>query len=241
MYFRSTRGVRIFTIVHGMAIEDLPQEFGELSAAAVIAIRRAYDINAERHEVEAGDDAVVFGIGVYRNSWFLLEKMVEEATHWRSARPNGSLVITGAGLRVHVYRHGHDADADLEAFRLDDARASETQRLIAEANTLQLAFPFDASGGAPVVSSDGDLTELVIIHAGNPDEGCCGIWIGAPISTEEITVSPWAWIEPLWAIDASGTAADTTDESRGGRTRHDELPEPEIVLEPVAEDRAEEQ
>src|SRR5215210_5280155 len=105
-----------------MALEDLPNEFGELSAAAVTAIRRAYDINAERHDAEAGDDAVVFGIGVYRNSWFLAEKAVEDLDRWSSARPNGSLVITGAGLRVHVYRHGHDADADLEAFRLDDAR-----------------------------------------------------------------------------------------------------------------------
>lgn len=230
--------MRRFTNLGRMALDDLPGGFGELSAAAIAAIRRAYDINSGRHDTEAGDDAVVFGIGVYRNSWFLVERAIEDLDSWRSARPNGSLVITGCGLRVHVYRHGHDADADLEAFRLDDARASETQRLIAEANTLQLALPFDPSG-EPATSPDGDLSELVIIHAGNPDEGCCGIWIGAPIATEEITVSPWAWIEPLWL--AGETSATSAGSDRPRMARHDELPEPEIVLESIPEENAEEQ
>jgi hypothetical protein len=215
-----------------MAIEDLPPEFDELSAVVIDAIRRAYDINAERHDPEAGDDAVVFGIGVYRNSWFLTERAVDDLEHWRSARPNGSLVVMGCGLRVHVYRHGRDADADLEAFRLDDARASETQRLIAEANTLQLALPFDLNS-APTTPADAELCELVIIHAGNPDDGCCGIWVGAPIATEEITVSPWAWIRPLWRTGeaAAAVAGNERDALRG--PRHDELPEPEILLQPV--------
>lgn len=230
--------MRKFTILARMAIQDLPSGFGELSVAAVAAIRRAYDINAERHDSEAGDDAVVFGIGVYRNSWFLIERAIDDLESWRSARPNGSLVITGCDLRVHVYRHGHDAAAELEAFRLDDARASETQRLIAEANTLQLALPFDPIG-APAISADGDLSELVIIHAGNPDEGCCGIWVGAPIATEEITVSPWAWIEPLWLTSETSAANAANDVPHVAR--HDELPEPEILLEPIAGEDAEEQ
>jgi hypothetical protein len=221
-----------------MATATLPQEFKDLVTAAVPAIRHAYDINAERHDPHAGDDAVVFGIAVYRNSWFLLEKSVEELEHWSSARPEGSLVITGAGVRVHVYRHGTDEDVDLDAFRLDSARASETQRLIAEANTLQLAFAFEPER-QPDPARDDELGELVVIHAGNPDDGCCGIWVGAPIATEEITHSPWAWIEPLWLRDEPVDVADNVHEARPHR-RHDELPEPEIRLESIPEDRSEE-
>jgi hypothetical protein len=221
-----------------MAVRVLPPQFADLSSAAVAAIRRAYDINAERHDPMAGDDAVVFGIGVYRNSWFLLEQAIEDLDAWKSARPGGSLVITGGGLRVHVYRHGHDADADLEAFRLDSARASETQRLIAEANTLQLAFAFEPepeSASPPPT----ELAELVVIHAGNPDDGCCGIWVGAPIATEEVTYSPWAWIEPLWLREQSGGTTGAEGEALAP-VRHDELPEPEIRLEAIRETRSEE-
>lgn len=223
-----------------MSLDDLPEEFPLLSDAAIAAIRRAYDINAERHDPEAGDDAVVFGIAVYRNSWFLLEREVEALEGWTSARPCGSLLITGSGLRVHVYRHGQNADVDIEAFRLDDARASATQRLIAESNTMQLVLPMPLGEARPAPEPDSDLAELVIIHAGNPDDGCCAIWIGAPIKSEEITTSPWAWIASIWTaepIDASGTAGIVPDEAR---PRHYELPEPEIVLEAVEEDDVEE-
>jgi hypothetical protein len=220
-----------------MALEDLPEEFKALGEAAVAAIRRAYEINAERHDPLVGDDAVVFGIGIYRNSWYLMEQEVETLEQWSSARPAGSLLITGAGLRLHVYRHGANADVDLDSFRLDDARASATQRMIAQSNTLQMSFP-----GLEVVSDtpaalDSDLSELVIIHAGNPDDGCSGIWIGAPIAAEEISQSPWVWIEPLWLAESELTATSATERELSATPRHDELPEPVIALEPVvAED-----
>lgn len=221
-----------------MSLIDLPDDCAGLWAGAVAAIRHAYDINAERHDPEAGDDAVVFSMGVYRNSWFLVEREIESLDGWVSARPSGSLVITGAGLRVHVYRHGQNADVDLGAFRLDDARASMTQRLIAESNAMQLALPFLMDEDVPATRPDSNLAELVIVHAGNTDDGCCGIWIGAPISTEEITISPWAWIEPLWVAESSEGGATSAPALAGASPRHDELPEPEIVLEAVAEDDA---
>ena len=204
-----------------------------MKAAAVAAIRRAYDVNGERHDPEVGDDAVVFSMGVYRNSWFLIEREIESLDGWCSARPSGSLVITGAGLRVHVYRHGHDADVDLDAFRLDDARASMTQRLIAEANAMQLALPFVEGEVEPAARPNSALAELVIVHAGNPDDGCCGIWIGAPIAAEEITVSPWAWVEPLWLAEPGEAGVTSAAGIAAATPRHDELPEPEIVLEAV--------
>jgi hypothetical protein len=225
--------MRRSAIVSFVALINLPEESKPLGEAAVAAIRRAYDINAERHDPLVGDDAVVFGIGIYRNSWYLLEQEVESLEQWSSARPAGSLLITGVGLRLHVYRHGANADVDLDSFRLDDARASATQRMIAQSNTFQLSFPgLEVATDIPV-PLDPDLSELVIIHAGNPDDGCCGIWIGAPIAAEEITRSPWVWIEPLWLADSGETAISAPEREPYATPRHDELPEPVITLEPV--------
>lgn len=93
-----------------------PDEFGEFADVAVDAIRRAYSVNAARHDPEVGDDAVVFAIGVYRNSWFLLEQEVAVLDGWSSSRPSGSLVIVGAGRRIHVYRGGQDWQRRPERF-----------------------------------------------------------------------------------------------------------------------------
>lgn len=224
-----------------MARGDLPVEFRTLGEAAVAAIRRAYEINAERFDPEIGDDAVVFGIEVYRNSWFLLEQEVECLSEWGSARPSGSLLITGVGLRVHVYRHGSNADVDLDSFRLDDPQASDTQRLIAESNTLQLSLPGLETSSGTDGRRDQELSELVIVHAGNPDDGCCGIWIGAPIAAEEVTRLPWAWIEPLWLAEPGESNAAVPGQDISVIPRHDELPEPIIELESIVADDAQRQ
>lgn len=223
-----------------MALDDLPPAFTSLAEVAVTAIRRAYETNAERHDPLSGDDAVVFGIAVYRNSWFMLEQEVEALSGWTSARPLGSLLIAGGGLRLHVYRFGSSADTDLDGFRLDDARASATQRLIAESNASQLSLPGIEPPIEPGPAPDHDLSELVIIHAGNPDDGCCGIWIGAPIAAEEIRRSPWVWIESLWIADAGASGAILAEPGRSGALRHDELPEPIIRLESIEASDAEE-
>ena len=106
---------------------------------------------------------------------------------------------------------------------------------------VQLTFPGMTADPREAAASDTNLSELVIVHAGNPDDGCCGIWVGVPIATDEVITSPWAWIEPLWIPEATSGAAKTTTPSASLTPRHDELPEPEIVLEPVAKAHAEEQ
>lgn len=85
----------------------------------------------------------------------------------------------------------------------------------------------------------GDLSELVIVHAGNPEEGCCGIWIGAPIAPEEIESSPWAWLEPLWLAEVEDIESVVDASPKAATPRHDQLPEPTIVLEPIPEEEAE--
>jgi len=147
----------------------------------------------------------------------------------------GSLVITGAGLRIHVYSLGQNADVDLDGFRLDDERASETQRMIAVSNTLQMTLPgIEAPIDEPGLI-DHDLPELVVVHAGNAEDGCCGIWVGTPIASEEGSGSPWGWVEPLWLPEPDQSAMSANESKILGTQKHDELPEPAIPLEHVAD------
>lgn len=226
-YFRSTNSLRRSTTVHPMALAYRPKPVQDLAALSLPILVHVYDVNAGRHDDLLGDDAVTFGITIYRNSWFQLEQAAQ-AAGWRVSRPEGSLLISGWGYRAHVYRWGQNELVDLEAFRLDEA-GSVTKRLIAERNG-QLAL--DLQTRPTPVGEETDLRDLVIVHAGNPDDGCCGVWIGAPVPAEEVTLSPWAWIDPVWTIQRSGAGDESAATSE--MVAHDELPEPAVLVSAVA-------
>ena len=226
--------MRRFTTVDGVTLTALPGPLHGLPEIVVPTLRRVYDLNASRHDELAGDDASTFAFNVYRNSWFWLEQEFAGQDGWKTARPYGSLVISKEGYRVHSYRWGQNEQVDLEAFRLDEADASSTKRQIAETNgQLRLAFEIAES----TAKARPDLHDLVIVHAGNPEDGCCGVWIGAPIPANELTVSPWAWRESLWIIERSAQPTDSERETEPV-VRHDELAEPDVEVVPVEDDES---
>ncbi len=218
-----------------MLLAELPSPLQQLGDVVVPALRHVYDINAGRHDELAGDDAVTFGISVYRNSWFRLEQELDPRSGWLTARPEGSLVISGYGYRVHVYRFGHDEHLDRDGFRLDEGQASMTKQSIPKTNG-QLVLEFEPSACVDTPSST-ELRELVIIHAGNPDDGCCEISIGAPVPAEDVTTSPWSWYVSLWTIQRVGQTEGYRQDT-DLRPRHDELPEPAVDVEPVDDDES---
>lgn len=120
-----------------METSEIPHDLVDICAAAVRSLRSVYQSNAARHEPLLGDDAVTFGINTYRNSWFSIENEIADIEGWTTSRPEGSLVLSGARYRIHVYRFGNNEMVDLGRFRLDDAKTSATKRHIAESNALQ--------------------------------------------------------------------------------------------------------
>jgi len=218
-----------------MDLAGLPQPLQGLAASVVPALRQVYDLNAERHDDLVGDDAMTFGFNIYRNSWFRLEQELGEHANWATSRPEGSLLISGSGYRVHVYRCGQDEAVDLDGFRLDDAGASLTKQDIARTNG-QLKLALEETEPKPSENS-GELRELVIVHAGNPDDGCCGVWIGAPLPVERVVGSPWEWVAALWLIERAEASAPGSAEP-GLPVRHDELPEPDVEVKPVEDDES---
>jgi|GEM_PF-2173222 hypothetical protein len=208
-----------------------PDPLEALGATVVPIIRRAYDINAGRHDELVGDDAMTFGFGVYRNSWFLVEEGLRDVDGWQTARPDGSLLISGHGYRLHLYRLGHDERVDLDSFRLDDADGSKTKQSIPQING-QLTMAFNESARGATAAAEPDLRDLVIVHAGNADDGCCGMWVGAPVASDHVVVSPWAWVTPFWIIERPEQLAEM-ETDLGAVARHDELPEPNVEVTPV--------
>lgn len=228
--FISTHHLRISGIVQVVAITT-PPDLGDLYEWVVPTLRAVYDLNAERHDPSVGDDAVTFGQNIYRNSWYQLEQSFSALADWKTGRPDNSLVLERGRERFHVYRCGNDEGADLR-YRLDDSQASCTKVAIARSNSRQLVMAFD---GALEVDDAGDndsdetFDEYVIIHAGNPDDGCCGIWVGAPLAHVLPGATPWAWIEPLWLIERA--AQLTTTAGGEGPERHTDLATPNLHLE----------
>jgi len=85
-----------------MDLPQLPDPLRALLEVLTPAIRHVYGTNAERYDELSGDDAIVFGIAVYRNSWFRVEQEVRELEGWRTTRPDGSLLIRGMATASHV-------------------------------------------------------------------------------------------------------------------------------------------
>lgn len=229
--FRSTRALRRTATVPPVTPDEFPAALLNLSEAVVPAIRQAYDINANRFDPLVGDDTSTFGFNVYRNSWYLIEQALKSQAGWLTARPDGSLRMAGSGYLVHSYRHGSHENVDLNAFRLDDPAHSLTKQQIAQVNG-QLVLDLEESGVSVDAAALDELPHLVVIHAGNHDDGCCGVWIGAPLPSERVVNDIWAWIEPLWLIDRPETSAEMPLDLPNV-TPHDELPEPEVDVRPL--------
>ena len=210
-----------------MIVEDLPPELAELAKCVVDILKDVYDDNCSRFDPELGDDRMTFGTAVWRNSWFQIEQACHTLPDWSAARPSGSFVISNGNHSLHIYHHGVDERVDLGDFHLGE-EAGYTKAAIAKMNSRQLRLFESAENEDPPAVSV--LHELVIVHAGNPDDGCCGIWVGAPLASGLTVDSPWAWISPLWTIDREPELP--TDKRHGDYVEHDRLPEPELDIRP---------
>ena len=158
------------------------------------AISEIYRFNADRYEPEL-DDLQVFGFQVYRNSWAAIEDAVENISGVQTARPNNSLEVVVAGhVRFHVYRGGNDETYDIYSYDLSTGTA--TKASLPRINAGQLSL-FDST--EPGEDNLWRLRELVVVHAGNPQIGLTGVWVGAPLDDAR-----WAWVLPLYQRPSGG-------------------------------------
>ncbi|MGB6057594.1 MAG: hypothetical protein WBF71_04960 [Microthrixaceae bacterium] len=198
-----------------------PQKFVD---ELIGALAEVYRFNADRLEPEMGDDDQWFGFSVYRNGWYRIEVRVGPLIGVRTSRPNNSLQISvDGGVRFHVYRGGKDEKYDIYTYDLNSG--TPTKISLAKNNDRQLSL-FEE-----VLPEEGDhswrLSDLVIVHSGNAEDGLTGVWVGAPV-TEAADGSQWAWVLQLYfPHEESDRGAKPENDSM---QRFSDAPEPDLDL-----------
>ncbi|MEX1009025.1 MAG: hypothetical protein WD271_14430 [Acidimicrobiia bacterium] len=195
-----------------------PKRFVEL---LIETLRQVYAFNADRHEEDMGDDAQTFGFLVYRNGWRRLEDQLGSLAGVSTRRPNNSLQIqVEGGVHFHVYRGGNDETFDIYTY--DFSTGTQTKVSLPAHNGRQLSL-FEQE--EPAADHVWRLDELVFVHAGNPDTGLTGVWVGAPIP-EAADGSQWAWVLPLYSGESDGARAK--DDTTAPVSPFDALDEPDL-------------
>lgn len=163
----------------------------EVATRSVSALRRAYSSNTERFDESVGDDPLTFGVQVWRNSWFQLEIELSQIRGVNTSRPKGSLAISVGRAILHPYKVGSTENVNLDHVTLS---GTITKERIAASNSQLTLF----EEGEESESGDIRPINLVLAHSGNPFDGLCAVWTGAPTLNDEGPA--WAWIEPIFRI-----------------------------------------
>lgn len=181
-----------------------------------------YRFDSERHE-DGLDDLVTFGVNIYRHTYRRVEDALAGLAGVRISRPQNSFeIVVAGGVRFHMYRGGSEEAFDIHRWELD--ATSDIKASLPANNELQLSL-FDDGPFA----EDENLRELVIVHAGNPDQGLTGLWVGAPRVTL-VSGSNWAWVLQLYRPDGAGDGARRAV-PRSPVKPYDELSEPDLAIE----------
>ena len=203
------------------------QDPGSVVDAIVEALTEVYEFNRHRHNEDAGDDAQTFGFLVYRNGWAAIEEHLASVRGVRTSRPRNSLLIAlDGGKRLRTYRGGGDDHYDIDDF--DPESGTFTKRSVSAANTRQLSLFDNNEIDDDTISR---LADLVIVHAGNPEVGLTGVWIGAP-ALQEDTASPWAFVGRVFPSTAAAAQAPGDDAMPPTPTPFHERLAPVVRLEP---------
>ena len=196
-------------------------------------LRDVYLFNQNRFTPERGDDQGLFGFQVYKNGWFRIEQdLFAYGNGVKTDRPKNSLTVYAAGRNIKVYRGGPDENYDIHSF--DIRSGSETRVDLARTNSRQLSLfeQFD-----PEADHSSELSELVLVHAGNSDLGLTNLWIGAPRFPTLENLSAWAFVVHLpdicAEIDCPGsgqTVSMSPKPTAPHNPSHDEIAEPELKI-----------
>ena len=165
--------------------------YDEFIQILVDCLTKAYDTAAEVHGRDPGFDGLTFGVMVWRLSWHHAEEALS-AAGFRVDRPNNSLRAEVGPFSVHLYRAGDNASFDIEndfGFLV----GTPTKTSIPTTNSHQLTL-FDAESDRSEPSGT-HCTHLVVAHTGNPTDGLCAAWLGAPIITGDR--AQWAWVTQI--------------------------------------------
>jgi len=204
-------------------------EDGELLRRVVAAVleqlRRVYDMDSRAFDPLVGDNAQLFGFGIWTHGWYFIEQALADVEGAIVTHRDHSHQIRIGPLTTGVYKVGDTAEESIDAIELD---GSETKQSYPRLNADQLAL-FDADGEGAARERAFSLHHLVIAHYGNHRDGFAAAWIGAPTHDEQGRFK-WAWRRRL-DEPHSGDSATAPADGSPGPTPFTDQPEPDFDLE----------
>jgi len=219
----------VFDFIPKPLRDHLGDETADLLGDVVRIVERAldqvYEMDARAYDPSVGDNAQLFGLGIWHHSWFAIEEALETVEGVVVSHEDNSHRIQLGDLTIRVHKGGDD---EVDSIYDVDLDGSATKRESVDRNQTQL-FSFDDI----VVAVDErayELKTLWIPHFGNPRDGLVKLYLGAP-SRDAEDHNEWAWHR---RIDEPARLAvvETVPEIPPA---FDVQPEPEIDLE-LAED-----
>lgn len=179
--------------------------------AIIDGIRHGHHLARNAFVEEEGWDTTAYGVVAYRLSWHWVEEEAREAGV-KTGRPDGSLRVYSGLYAIGVYSAGI-AGGDWNPHSYDFERTPGRVRQAACNDSGQGEFFTDPELHALVPPPEGprlaSLTELAAVVVANPDEGCVGIYLGAPEHDASSDTYRWSWVRRIHQ-------ADTTAQPVGG-------------------------
>lgn len=204
---------------YGAVDASLPVELrrDDVQAAILRALRRAYEENQNRHHPGVGDDALTFGIHLWKSGAYFLVAELAELPGVQAQVVNQSLDLRVERCRLRLHKLGDSEEDDPEhSFPNHVGPATRLGR--AE----QLRLDLDLHGGC-------EYLDWVVGHYGSPDEGLRALRLHAVGSERALdgTIARWEAVETLF--DAAGMDAPPG--------KHDPRPETVVAPEPTINPR----
>jgi hypothetical protein len=205
-----------------------PGAYEKFRDVLIKSLERAYDVAAEAHGRDPGFDALTFGVMVWRLSWYHAEQGLA-AAGFTVDRPNNSLRAAVGTFDVHLYRAGDTAQHDIDT-DFGFLSGTPTKEAISTNNARQLAL-FE---GDPSLAPRVTCSQLVLAHTGNPSDGLCAAWLGAPLVNGDSV--QWAWVTEIFSnappeLDFLPPPPPVPDDAnRGQFVAFSDQPEPDLDI-----------
>ena len=196
-----------------------------VQAEILRALQRAYEVSQERYDAEVGDDAMTFGIHIWKSGAHFLSSA--------AVAIGGSAEIVNQSLSIHIgdveLRHHKLGDSELDNPRTSfPNHAGPAARMPGRAQGVQLDLPLPEDE----TETSRVYLDWVIGSYGNPEDGLRAVRLQAVGSQRALdgTISRWEHIHTVF--DASTGAALPMAASFAAQPAADVevTPEPSIEL-----------
>jgi len=196
-----------------------------VAAEVLEQLRRVYEIDSRAFDPLVGDNAQLFGFGIWTHAWFFIEQALAGIGGAAVTNREHSHQIRVGSLTIGVYKVGDSADESIDSIEID---GSDTKQSYPRLNAHQLKL-FEDEGEGDDSERAFSLHQLVIAHFGNYRDGFAAAWIGAPTHDEEERFK-WAWRQRL-DQPPGGAPVAAPFEGSPSPTPFTDQPEPDLELE----------